>query len=80
MEYEVLVAAITQAHGTAPHQAVQAVNLALTLRKWLIGLVGADHRFGRGHAGFVQAIRGSRPVNRAVRADGRGDARGRPAG
>jgi predicted nuclease of restriction endonuclease-like (RecB) superfamily len=37
IDYEALVAAITQAHGQAQHQAVQAVNLALTLRNWLIG-------------------------------------------
>src|SRR5439155_2369149 len=37
MDYEALVAAITQAHGHAQRQAVQAVNLALTLRNWLIG-------------------------------------------
>jgi predicted nuclease of restriction endonuclease-like (RecB) superfamily len=36
-DYEGLVAAIAQAHGHAQGQAVQAVNLALTLRNWLIG-------------------------------------------
>ena len=36
-DYEGLVAAIEQAHGNAQRQAVQAVNVALTLRNWLIG-------------------------------------------
>jgi predicted nuclease of restriction endonuclease-like (RecB) superfamily len=36
-DYEALVAAIAQAHDRAQRQAVQAVNLALTLRNWLIG-------------------------------------------
>ena len=37
IDYDGLVAAITQAHDHAQRQAVQAVNLALTLRNWLIG-------------------------------------------
>ena len=36
-DYDGLVAAIAQAHDHAQRQAVQAVNLALTLRNWLIG-------------------------------------------
>jgi predicted nuclease of restriction endonuclease-like (RecB) superfamily len=36
-DYQGLVAVIAQAHGHAQGQAVQAVNLALTLRNWLIG-------------------------------------------
>lgn len=36
-DYGTLVAAIEQAHDHAQHQAVQAVNVALTLRNWLIG-------------------------------------------
>jgi predicted nuclease of restriction endonuclease-like (RecB) superfamily len=36
-DYEGLVASIEQAHGNAQRQAVQAVNVALTLRNWLIG-------------------------------------------
>src|SRR5206468_7520789 len=34
---EALVGAVAQAHDQAQRQAVQAVNLALTLRNWLIG-------------------------------------------
>lgn len=37
MDYGALVAAIEQAHDQAQRQAVQAVNVALTLRNWLIG-------------------------------------------
>lgn len=37
LDYEALVAAIAQAHDQTQRQAVQAVNLALTLRNWLIG-------------------------------------------
>lgn len=37
LNYEGLVTAIAQAHDSAQRQAVQAVNLALTLRNWLVG-------------------------------------------
>ncbi len=37
LDYGVLVTAIGQAHRTAQSHAVQAVNMALTLRNWLIG-------------------------------------------
>lgn len=37
MDYGALVTAIEQAHQTAQRQGVQAVNVALTLRNWLIG-------------------------------------------
>jgi predicted nuclease of restriction endonuclease-like (RecB) superfamily len=37
LDYGGLVAAIGQAHQTAQSHAVQAVNVALTLRNWLIG-------------------------------------------
>src|SRR5436309_10589853 len=37
LEYTALVAAIAQAHDRAQRQAVQAVNVALPLRNWLIG-------------------------------------------
>ncbi|HWQ34431.1 MAG TPA: PDDEXK nuclease domain-containing protein [Blastocatellia bacterium] len=37
MNYDALVEAIVQAHNHAQRQAVQAVNLALTLRNWLTG-------------------------------------------
>jgi predicted nuclease of restriction endonuclease-like (RecB) superfamily len=37
LNYSALVAAIGQAHQTAQHHAVQAINVALTLRNWLIG-------------------------------------------
>ena len=37
LDYGALVAAIGQAHQTAQRHAVQAVNVALTLRNWLIG-------------------------------------------
>jgi predicted nuclease of restriction endonuclease-like (RecB) superfamily len=37
LDYAALVAAIAQAHDQAQGQAVQAVNVALTLRNWLIG-------------------------------------------
>src|SRR5579872_6481957 len=36
-DYGTLVAAIGQAHQTAQTHAVQAINVALTLRNWLIG-------------------------------------------
>ncbi len=55
MDYESLVAAIARAHDDAQWQAVQAVNLTLTLRNWLVGYYiveyeqhGADHaRYGK---------------------------------
>jgi predicted nuclease of restriction endonuclease-like (RecB) superfamily len=37
LDYGALVAAIGQAHQTAQSHAVQAINVALTLRNWLIG-------------------------------------------
>jgi predicted nuclease of restriction endonuclease-like (RecB) superfamily len=37
LDYTALVAAIEGAHGAAQRQAVQSVNVALTLRNWLIG-------------------------------------------
>src|SRR5712691_4524742 len=37
LDYGALVAAIGQAHQTAQRHAVQAVNVTLTLRNWLIG-------------------------------------------
>src|SRR5262245_41486685 len=37
LNYNGLVIAIAQAHDRAQRQAVQAVNLALTLRNWLVG-------------------------------------------
>ncbi|MGH9847132.1 MAG: PDDEXK nuclease domain-containing protein [Blastocatellia bacterium] len=37
MDYEALVAAITRAHHDAQRQAARAINLALTLRNWLVG-------------------------------------------
>jgi hypothetical protein len=37
MDYDTLVGTIAQAHDQAQRQAVQAINLALTLRNWLIG-------------------------------------------
>jgi hypothetical protein len=37
LNYDGLVTAIAQAHNSAQRQAVQAVNLALTLRNWLVG-------------------------------------------
>jgi predicted nuclease of restriction endonuclease-like (RecB) superfamily len=37
LEYDSLIAAIGQAHASAQHQAVQATNVALTLRNWVIG-------------------------------------------
>jgi predicted nuclease of restriction endonuclease-like (RecB) superfamily len=37
LDYGALVAAIGQAHQTAQRHAVQAVNVALTVRNWLIG-------------------------------------------
>ena len=35
--YAALVTAIAQVHDHAQRQAVQAINVALTLRNWLIG-------------------------------------------
>jgi len=37
LNYEGLVTAIAQVHDYAQRQAVQAVNLTLTLRNWLVG-------------------------------------------
>jgi predicted nuclease of restriction endonuclease-like (RecB) superfamily len=37
LDYEALVTAIAQVHDQTQRQAVQAVNVALTLRNWLIG-------------------------------------------
>src|ERR1051326_1915696 len=37
LDYGALVAAIGQAHQAAQRHAVQAINVALTLRNWLIG-------------------------------------------
>jgi hypothetical protein len=37
VDYAALLDAIGQAHRTAQQQAVQAVDVALTLRNWLIG-------------------------------------------
>ncbi len=37
LDYQRLVAAIGEAHQTAQRQAVQAINVALTLRNWLVG-------------------------------------------
>jgi hypothetical protein len=37
MDYASLLAAIEQTHRTAHRQAIQAVNVALTMRNWLIG-------------------------------------------
>jgi hypothetical protein len=37
MNYDSLVSSIAQAHDQAKRSAVQAVNLRLTLRNWLIG-------------------------------------------
>lgn len=37
LEYDGLIAAIGQAHQSAQRQAVQATNVALTLRNWVIG-------------------------------------------
>src|SRR3954454_7125064 len=37
LDYGALVTAIGQAHQTAQSHAVQAINVALTLRNWLIG-------------------------------------------
>ena len=37
LDYEALVTAIAQVHDQTQRQAVQAVNIALTLRNWLIG-------------------------------------------
>src|SRR5438046_4475633 len=36
-DYKALITAIAQAHDRTQRQAVQAVNVALTLRNWLIG-------------------------------------------
>ena len=37
LDYQALVTAITQVHDQSQRQAVQAINVALTLRNWLIG-------------------------------------------
>lgn len=37
IDYDTLISSIAQAHEEAQHNAVQAVNVTLTLRNWLIG-------------------------------------------
>src|SRR5207244_4019652 len=44
LEYSALVIAIAQAHDRAQRQAAQAVNVALTLRNWLIGYYVVEYQ------------------------------------
>jgi len=56
-DYEALVAAVAQAHDHAQHQAVQAVNLALTLRNWLIGYHIVEYQqHGRDRAEYGERL------------------------
>jgi predicted nuclease of restriction endonuclease-like (RecB) superfamily len=56
LDYAALVEAIGQAHQTAQRHAVQAVNLALTVRNWLIGY----HIFEYEQQGSDRAAYGAR--------------------
>lgn len=57
MDYDRLVGAIGQAHDHARRHAVQAVNIALTLRNWLIGyyIVGYE-RHGSDRAQYGERL------------------------
>ncbi len=53
LNYEALVTTIAQAHEQAQQQAVQAVNLTLTLRNWLIGYYLVEYeQHGRDRAKY----------------------------
>jgi hypothetical protein len=55
--YEALVAAIAPAHDRAQRQAVQGVNLALTLRNWLIGYhIVESQQHGSDHARYGERL------------------------
>ncbi|MBM4044729.1 MAG: DUF1016 domain-containing protein [Planctomycetes bacterium] len=57
MDYRALVAAIQQAHDTAQRQAVQAVNVALTLRNWLVGYHIVEYeQHGRDRAKYGERL------------------------
>ena len=55
--YEALVTAIAQAHNRAQRQAVQAINVALTLRNWLIGYHIVEYeQHGRDRAQYGERL------------------------
>jgi hypothetical protein len=56
-DYEALVGVIAQAHDRAQQQAVQAVNMALTLRNWLIGYHIVEYQqHGRDRAQYGERL------------------------
>jgi predicted nuclease of restriction endonuclease-like (RecB) superfamily len=63
LSYQSLVEAIAQVHVAAQRQAVQAVNLALTLRNWLIGY----HIFEYEQHGQDRAAYGARLLDELAR-------------
>jgi DUF1016 N-terminal domain len=57
LDYESLLATITQTHDHAQRQAVQAVNTALTLRNWLIGYHIVEYeQHGRDRAQYGERL------------------------
>jgi len=57
LDYGALVAAIEQAHNQAQRQAVQAVNVALTRRNWLIGYYIVEYeQQGRDRAQYGERL------------------------
>lgn len=57
MDYTELVAAISRAHDDAQRQAVQAVNIALTLRNWLVGYHIVEYeQHGRDRAQYGERL------------------------
>jgi predicted nuclease of restriction endonuclease-like (RecB) superfamily len=74
LDYTALVAAVGQAHSTAQRHAVQAINVALTLRNWLIGYYIMEYE----QQGSDRARYGERLLHnlaRDLRSQGRGFAR-----
>src|SRR5215471_3536231 len=60
IDYPALIKAIEQTHHTTQRQAVQAVNLGLTLRNWMTGyyIVEYEQR-GRDRAQYGKRLLGS---------------------
>jgi predicted nuclease of restriction endonuclease-like (RecB) superfamily len=57
LSYQSLVDAIAQVHDTAQRQTVQAVNLALTLRNWIIGYHIVEYeQHGQDRAQYGQGL------------------------
>lgn len=63
MDYRTLVAAIEQVHQNSQRQAVQAINVALTMRNWLIGYYIVEYE----QRGSDRAQYGERLIENLVR-------------